>query len=144
MPFTMQLLAELEGHQDRVWNVAWNPKQPLLASCSADKEVRLYHYSTTRKFTNATSISTGHKKTVRSVAWSPSGKTLATGSFDSTISIWERLEGEDGQHDSDADWECSATLEGHENECKAVAFSSSGSLIATCSRDKTVWVWEGR
>lgn len=150
---------------------------PLLATCSADKSVRVYAYRSAPpssadpsdtsmpeaqenrlKFTHQATIATGHPKTVRCVAWSPSGTTLATASFDSNIGIWEQEVGDnDGDVDDvdeerqaghegrvrKGDWECMALLEGHETECKSVAYSSSGTLLASCSRDKTVWIWEG-
>jgi len=123
----------------------------LLASCSADKTVRLYSYTPSNstesfdlKFSHVTTIPTGHSKTVRALAWAPSGKTLATASFDSNIGIWEHEASSDDGNDErgGGEWECASLLEGHETECKSVSYSSSGSLLASCSRDKTVWVWE--
>ena len=136
--YALRRVAQLPAHDDRAWHIAWNPTSPLLATCSADKTVRVYHYrrkeSGEIEFTLIREVPTGHTKTVRAVAWSPSGGTLATASFDSTIGVWVQDRGE---------WECVSTLEGHENECKGVGYSCTGTLMATCSRDKTVWIWEG-
>lgn len=133
------------GHDDRAWHIAWNPTRPIIASCSADKTVRMYSYRADQLvFAHTTTIPTGHTKTVRAVAWSPSGKTLATASFDSNIGIWTQEEGDDDEGGgAGGEWECMSLLEGHETECKSVAYSSSGTLLASCSRDKTVWIWEG-
>ena len=48
-----------------------------------------------------------------------------TASFDGTVAVWDRKSGQ---------FECSATLEGHENEVKWAAFSRSGNFLASCSR----------
>ncbi|KAG6329960.1 hypothetical protein ID866_9131 [Astraeus odoratus] len=151
LEFDLQLVSELPGHEERAWQVAWNPTKPLLASCSADKTVRLYSYhrkgqdpTSPLSFSLVTTIPTTHSKTVRSVAWAPSGKAFATGSFDSNVCVHEKREdSDDGDNPNRADdWECVTLLEGHETECKSVAYSSTGTLLASCSRDKTVWIWE--
>ncbi|KAI9009220.1 WD40-repeat-containing domain protein [Hyaloraphidium curvatum] len=130
----LELVAELKGHLDRVWNLAWHPSGRLLASCSGDKTVRLWAQDATGTWVATNVLDGMHKRTVRSVCWSPDGEHLASASFDATTGIWEK--------GMDREYECVATLEGHENEVKSVGYSAGGNLLATCSRDKSVWIWE--
>ena len=41
------------------------------------------------------------------MSWSPCGKYLASASFDGTVAVWDNKSGQ---------FECGASLEGHENE----------------------------
>ncbi|RKF55644.1 putative cytosolic iron-sulfur protein assembly protein 1 [Golovinomyces cichoracearum] len=40
------------------------------------------------------------------------------------------------------DWDFAIVLEGHDAEIKHVAYSPSGQFLASCSRDKSIWIWE--
>jgi WD40 repeat protein len=86
---------------------------------------------------------------------------LATGSFDASAGIWRRWEegggrgksaeidftgglagGGEDEEDEDEEWRFAVILDGHDSEIKSLAFSTTAPLLATCSRDKSVWIWE--
>ena len=80
------------------------------------------------------------ERTLRSCEWSPDGRMLACASFDGTVVVWEARGGAEGGNLTR--WDQVATLEGHENEVKSVTWSADGRWLATCGRDKRVWIWE--
>ncbi|KAK4190276.1 WD40-repeat-containing domain protein [Podospora australis] len=147
----------------RAWSSTPHPTLPLIATAH-EKSVTVFSLSTLSKHSSLTG---GHARSVRSAAWQPSTSKgspanrlrLVTASFDSTAGLWSydessssssTLEKEikaaalssDNEDEQEQEWEFNLVLEGHENEVKSLSFSPSGQYLATCSRDKTVWIWE--
>ncbi|PHH84085.1 hypothetical protein CDD83_2523 [Cordyceps sp. RAO-2017] len=151
---------------ERAWASIPHPTVPLLATTHA-KGVTVFSLATLFPHSSLTG---GHTRSVRTAAWEPGLSSdklcLVTGSFDSTAGFWRwdenaaidnvetnRVErtleseattswGDTIGTDGDRDWEFSVVLEGHESEIKSCAFSPSAAFLATCSRDKTIWIWE--
>lgn len=125
-----------------------------MATVSSDKTCKIFDLKTRKLI--ATLDDGTHSKSTRSVSFKPGTEfpTLAVGSFDATVSIWgrdtisENQDAQDSLADSGSDivgdggWELLAVIEGHENEVKSVDWSCDGRYLATCSRDKSVWIWE--
>lgn len=40
--YQMKIEADLEGHSERVWCVRWHPSGKYIASCSADRTIRIW------------------------------------------------------------------------------------------------------
>ncbi|OBT83788.1 hypothetical protein VE02_07446 [Pseudogymnoascus sp. 03VT05] len=129
----------------RAWHSTPHPTLPLL-STSLGKTARI---TSLRSSTPHSVLEGGHTRSIRSTAWKPHLPSqelgLVTGSFDGTAGVWRRDENagdEDGEREEGEDWEFSVVLEGHDAEVKSLAFSPSGQYLATCSRDKSIWIWE--
>jgi WD40 repeat protein len=72
---TIELVAELEGHDDRVWGMQWEPRGRCLASTSSDKTCRLWSQSAAAggNWVTVAELEGVHNRTVRQVSWSPCG-----------------------------------------------------------------------
>ena len=125
---------------DTLWTCSWSSNGKLLAASGADKVIRLYS-SNGSSFKLVNELKGAHSKSVRAVSFCPRRMKLAAASFDGTISIWSGS--------GSSQWTCSATLEGHENEVKGASWKifmdemaeEEQVFLATCGRDKTVWIW---
>ncbi|RLV89051.1 putative cytosolic iron-sulfur protein assembly protein 1 [Spathaspora sp. JA1] len=152
----MQQLQSIKAHEGPIWSISTHASLPLLATASQDKTSKVYSLTSHKLLAI---LNQTHTRSIRSISFKPpldnfDLPVLAAGSFDSTISIWGIEEPEfytdietelDHQRiicQANNEWNLMALIEGHENEVKSVAWNSQGNLLASCSRDKTVWIWE--
>ncbi|EFP94234.2 uncharacterized protein PGTG_20141, partial [Puccinia graminis f. sp. tritici CRL 75-36-700-3] len=91
-------------------------------------------------------IPSAHTRTVQSINWSPKGDLLASGSFDLTALIWnnhkfnQRLDQADAQDLEDNPGRARSPI--LDSKVKGVTWNQNGNLLATCSQDKSLWIWE--
>nr|BAN65086.1 WD domain, G-beta repeat containing protein [Babesia bovis] len=162
-------LSCVKGHSERIWSVCWSPVDDIFATCSSDCSVKIWRITRSSNshvkkghlcssydpgccseynIELEASIDNYFKKTVRSVRFSNDGAYLICASFDGTATIWSRVPQKSGGSDVINScssniaylWSCVCVLEGHENEVKCASFDCTGTYVATCGRDKTIWI----
>lgn len=121
-------------HQEMVNYVKFNPTKPILASCSDDKEVKLFNWQGMNLEQTLDASKGGHKDAVQNVCWSPAGDMLATSSADTTIMLWAL--------NKDEVWTKKMTLTGHEHTVSGLVFNKEATFLYSASRDKTIKKWE--
>lgn len=134
---SLSLVASLYGHTGTVWSVAWSPLGHL-ATCGTDRTICIWCPSEDKnRWYRALSFNDGtFLRTIRDLSWSSDGRSLACGCFDALTFVLELVGGREPR------LEATVSLEGHDSEVKGVCYSSGGALLATCSRDRSVWIWE--
>jgi cytosolic iron-sulfur protein assembly protein CIAO1 len=155
----------------RAWQSKPHTRKALLATASSDKTVNIWSLRDYRLLSTITgghkrSIRTVGwkdygKREKPNLNYEDGNKgklTLATGSFDANVGIWEynvlynkssadAMEADvtNGTRNEDEEWHFSTLLTGPDSEIKSLDFSPahySVNLLATASRDKSVWIWE--
>ena len=95
MSSTLEPIATLTGHLDRVWHVAWDPTGSYLASSGGDRSIRIWalpeelkqqqdqedqeqeqrsNASPNKEWKLLATLEDGQTRTVRCCEWSPCGK----------------------------------------------------------------------
>ncbi len=160
--------ASLPLHQGRIWSLATDLQNALIASAGDDHTIRLWDAETGQCLTALT----GHTSWVKAIAFSSDGRFLVSSGDDCTIRVWNTASGfclktMQQNHwiravgfkpDSDrylisggddqrvhlwdrkkGTWEA---LTQHEHRVCSVAYSPDGKTIASGSDDTSVLLWD--
>lgn len=82
--FTQRLCVD-NAHTASISSVKFHPGGALVASCSADNSVKVWHGTTGSPLATLQ----GHTQGVSDIAWTPDGSYLASASDDTTIRVWD-------------------------------------------------------
>lgn len=124
---TGKLTGEIKnGHSDTVFGVAFSPDGKLLATCAADKFVKVFEVPS-GKFVKAFE---GHTHHVMGVGWTPDGKKIASCGADNFVKVWDFEKGEKLRD-----------MQGHAKQVTQLFFVGKTPQFLTVSGDSTVRMW---
>lgn len=123
--------AVLEGHQQAVTSVSFNPNGQQFASSSEDHSIMVWTKWSETLPTGPSYRFSGHESAVTCISFSPDCKILASSSKDRTVRFWvPSIIGSSTQ------------FKAHTSAVNTVSFSSDGMKILTGSNDKSVKLWD--
>ena len=135
-----KLLADIkDGHSDTVFGVAFCPDGTLLATCGADKFVKVFEvphegcgwpFGPGPKAPRLAKAFEGHTHHVMGVGWTPDGKKLASCGADNFVKVWDYEKGEKVRD-----------MQGHQKQVTALVFVGKTPQFLTGCGDASVRMW---
>jgi WD40 repeat protein len=127
-----QPAGELADHTDVVYDVVWLDQGKRLATCSADRNVKIWDAGSGK----CVHTLTGHSAPILALAVSPDGNLLCSGSADSTIRVWQAKSGK-----------LLRALVNHLGPVHSLAFRpgqppEQPAYLASAGGDSTVRIWQ--
>lgn len=121
-----EILDIKNGHSDTVFGVAFSPSGKMLATCAADKFVKVFAIPEGKLLKTFE----GRAHHVLDVGWKFDGKLLASAGADNVVKIWDFVTGEQVR-----------TINAHSKQITRLVFIGKTSQFATCSGDRQVKMW---
>jgi len=129
-----------DDHTKDVKHIVWHPSHNILASCSYDDSIKLFHQQGDdwKCFETLTS----HTSTVWAVDFSASGEFLVSGSDDRTVRVWRNHAHPKLPLVESNSWKCCSVIQGyHSRTIYDVSWWKTGNLIASVSSDNSIAIY---
>jgi len=119
------------GHSDTVFGASFSPDGKLLATCGADKFVKVFELPTEAgKAAKFVKSFEGHTHHVMGVGWTPDGKKIASCGADNFVKVWDYEKGEKLRD-----------MPGHTKQVTALFFVGKTPQFVTGGGDASVRMW---
>lgn len=112
-----------EPHSDTIYDVEFSPSGQHLASCGADRFMKVFDLSTGKLHRSYE----GHTHHVLGVTWRADGRVLCSAGADNVVKVWNFLTGDQLR-----------TIQGFGKEVTSITFAGDGDGVVASSGDKSV------